>query len=86
MGQFHIDFEMDGAEDDIYAVECYFLWKKVYYDKLDSKDKKGNTISPDHIRMRGIPTPCIKYKAKQEKSELWECMKKCLKVTHISLT
>ena len=28
MGQFHIDFEMDGAVDDIYAVESYFLSKE----------------------------------------------------------
>ena len=41
MGQSHIDLEMDGAVDDIYAVESYFLGKKVYYDKLESKDKKG---------------------------------------------
>ena len=44
LGQFHIDFEMDGAVDDIYAVESYFLGKKVYYDKLESKDKHGHTI------------------------------------------
>ena len=51
----------------IYAVESYFLGKKVCYDKLESKDKNGHAIRSDHIRMRGIPTPCIKYKAKQEK-------------------
>ena len=67
MGQFHIDFEMDGAVDDICAVESYFVGRKAYYDKLESKDKNGNTISSDHISMRGIRTPCIKYKAKQEK-------------------
>ena len=38
MGQFHIDFEMDGVVDDIYAVECYFLGKKAYYDTKESKD------------------------------------------------
>ena len=54
---------MDGAVDDIHAVESYFLGKKVYYDKLESKDKRGHTIRSDHIRMRDIPTPCSKYKA-----------------------
>ena len=29
MGQFHIDFEMDGVVDYIYAVGSYFLGKKV---------------------------------------------------------
>ena len=41
LGQLHIDFEMDGAVDDIYAVENYFLGKKVYYDKLEVKIKMG---------------------------------------------
>ena len=36
IGQFHIDFEMDEAVDELYAVEYYFLGKKVYYDKLES--------------------------------------------------
>lgn len=70
MGQFHIDFEMDGAKKEIYAIECYFLGKKVYYDKLESEDKHGKTIHADHIRMRGIPTPCIKYKSKQEEIDV----------------
>jgi len=30
LGQLHIDFEMDGAVDDIYSVESYLLGKKVY--------------------------------------------------------
>ena len=60
---------MDGAVDDMYAVESYFLGKKVYYDKLESKDKNWHKISSDHIRMRGIPTPCIKYsKARKNRS------------------
>ena len=28
MGQFHIDFDMDGAVDDIYSIEAYFIAKK----------------------------------------------------------
>ena len=47
MGQFQIDFEMDGAVDDEYAVETYFLGNKVCNDKLESKGKQGNTISSD---------------------------------------
>ena len=70
MSQFHIDFEMDGAKDDIYATECFFLGKKMYYDRLESKDKDGNVITADHIRMRGVPTPCIKYKAHENKCDV----------------
>ena len=41
LGQFHTDFDLDGAEtDDIYAVLSVFLGKKCYYDKL-------YTINPD---------------------------------------
>ena len=30
---------------------------------LEPTDKDGNTINSEHIRCRGIPTSCIKYKA-----------------------
>ena len=66
MGQFHVDFAMDGACDDIYAIESYFLSKKTYIDVLESKDVDGNTINQEHIRLKGIPTSCIKYKAELE--------------------
>ena len=70
----------------MYAVESYFLRKTVYYDKLESKDKNRHTMSSDHIRMRGIPTPCIKYKAKHEQIGVMGMCEKRLKVNHISLT
>ena len=70
MSQFHIVFEMAGAQDEIYATECFFLGKKMYCDRLESKDKFGNPITADHIRMRGIPTPCIKYKAHADKCDV----------------
>ena len=79
MSQFHIDFDMADARDDIYATECFFLGKKLYYDRLESKDKQGNTINEDHIRMRGIPTPCIKYKAHESKCYVMSIYKKLYK-------
>ena len=66
MGQFHTDFDMDGAVGDIHAVESIFLGKKCYVDKLEAKDKDGNTIHDYHIRMKGVPADCIKYKADKE--------------------
>ena len=65
MSQFHVDFDMDGAKGDIYAKECYFIAKKVYIDKLESVDAEGNTINSDHIRMKSVPTSCIKYTSKE---------------------
>ena len=56
---------MDGAKSEIYAMGSLFLGKKTYIDVLESTDKEGNTINSEHIRMKGIPTPCIQYYAKQ---------------------
>ena len=33
---------------------------------LESTNKDSNMINDEHIRMRGIPTACIKYYAEQE--------------------
>ena len=52
-------FDMDGAESEIYAVESWFLGKKTYIDILESTDEHGNAIKCEHVRMKGIPTPCI---------------------------
>ena len=59
---------MDGAVSEIYGNENYFLGKKTYIDMLESTDKDGNTINSEHVRCRGIPTSCIKYKASQDKN------------------
>ena len=47
----------------------------MYYDRSESKDKHGNTIHEDHIRMRGIPTPCIKYKAHESTRDVMSIYK-----------
>ena len=54
---------MDGAESEIYAVESLFLGKKTYMDILESTDENCNKINCEHVRMKGIPTPCIQYYA-----------------------
>ena len=67
LGQFHIDFDMKdaGKGEEIYAVQSCFLGKKTYYDKLESKDKDGNTIRSYHIRMKGITKEGIAHQAKK---------------------
>ena len=67
---------MKGASGEIYATESYFLGKKTYIDALESKDKDGNTIKEEHIRMRGIPNACIKYKADNDKVSVMDTYKK----------
>ena len=66
---------MDGACSDIYSKESLFLGKKTYIDILESTDKDGNIINSEHIRMRGIPTPCIKYYAKQNNMSVLDTYK-----------
>ena len=57
---------MDGADSEIYAIENLFLGKKTYIYILESTDKDGKTINSEHIIMKGIPTPCIKYYAQKK--------------------
>ena len=68
MGQFHIDFDIidDNGEKvkglkEICSTESYFIGKKVYYDKLLGVHENGETVTGDHIRLKSIPTSCVKY-------------------------
>ena len=65
LGDFHIDFSMDKAKTEIYAIESLFLGKKNYIDISEPTDKDGKTINSEHVRMKGIPAPCIEYYAEQ---------------------
>ena len=66
MGQFHSDFEMDGAKDDPKAISSIFLGKKCYCDKLKAHDKNGKVIYGYHFRMKGVPSDCIEHKADED--------------------
>jgi hypothetical protein len=65
LGQFHIDFDLDGAKSEIYAIQSIFLGKKCYIDKLESKDSKGKVINGYHFRMKGVNTQGIEHCAKK---------------------
>ena len=75
LGNFHVDFDLDGACSEIYSKESIFLGKKCYIDILESTDKNGDVINGEHIRMKAIPTPCIKYTAKQNNQSVLELYK-----------
>ncbi|MCP5019379.1 MAG: hypothetical protein GY938_29460 [Ketobacter sp.] len=66
LGQFSCDFSVKGAADDPVSVEAFFLGKKVYLDMLRYHDRGGNEKFEMHIRMKGVPTPCVKQHAKGE--------------------
>tara|TARA_R110002153_G_scaffold143214_3_gene294306 strand:+ start:1356 stop:4838 length:3483 start_codon:yes stop_codon:yes gene_type:complete len=62
LGQFHIDFELKGAESNtIKSKKSIYLGKKCYLDILEGYDKKGNKITGQHVRMKGIPNTCLEY-------------------------
>ena len=44
MGQFHIDFDLEGSVGDIWATDSIFLGKKCYIDKLESRDEHGKPM------------------------------------------
>ena len=75
LGNFHIDFSMDKANSEIYAIGSLFLGKKTYIDILESTDKDGMAIHSEHIRMKGTPTPCIKYYAEQHNMSVLDLFK-----------
>ena len=65
LGQFHNDFELKGAESEIYAIKSIFLGKKSYIDLLESKDKNNNLIQGVHYRLKGITDAGINYESKK---------------------
>ena len=65
--QFHTDFNLDGAVEEIYAIKSIFLGKKSYIDVLESKDKDGNIITGTHIRLKGITEEGLKHSSKEYK-------------------
>ena len=82
MGQFHVDFELDGAKN-VYAENSIFLGKKSYIDCLVGEDKDGNEVRGFHIRMKGVPNGCILGECKKRKCspfDLYEELKDGKKV------
>ena len=59
MGQFHCDFDFKSQDRLPVAVESYFLGKKCYIDKISCLNN-GIESFDYHIRMKGIPSSCIK--------------------------
>ena len=76
LGQFHVDFEMDSAADEIYSNEGYFIAKKTYFDNLESKDEKGYVINHEHTRLKAIPESCIDYTINKENIDVKTLFKK----------
>ena len=65
LGQFHTDFELDGAVGEIYATQSIFLGKKSYLDCLEGRDKDGNIITGFHSKLKGITKQGLEAEAKK---------------------
>jgi len=59
LGQFHIDFELDGCKN-VVSTAAEFLGKKMYVDRLQGENiKTGEIETGYHIRMKGVNNKCI---------------------------
>ena len=64
LGQFHPDFEFED-HTNVRSSELIAVGKKCYLDILEGEDKNGKTEQHLHVRMKGIPTPVVKWTAKR---------------------
>lgn len=76
LGQFHSDFELDGAVKNIVSTDSIFLGKKSYIDKLVGEDEKGNKVEGFHFRMKGIPSKVVKHYCNFNNIDLFSLYKK----------
>lgn len=65
LGQFHNDFCLKNANEEVYAIKSLFLGKKSYIDMLESKNKEGDKINGFHFRLKGITEEGIRYESKK---------------------
>ena len=54
-----------GAVSEKYGNENYVLCKTTCIYMLESTNEDNNIINEEPVRMRGIPTACVKYYAQQ---------------------
>ena len=64
LGQFHTDFDLDGADKDIIATESIFLGKKCYIDRLEGLSEDNKKVFGHHIRMKGVSGKAIDHYSK----------------------
>ena len=85
LGQFHADFNLDGAVSDIHSVGLIVLGKKSYIDKIIGYDKDGKLVEGFHYRMKGITKEGIIDTSKKY-GGLYQLYQKLAKGTSIEIT
>jgi hypothetical protein len=86
LGQFHSDFELEGSVGPVYACKSIFLGKKSYLDILEGKDEKGNIISGNHIRLKGITSEGLLHASKKYTNGYYGLYKKLAKGNEVNFT
>lgn len=77
LGQFHSDFELDGAiGNTIYSEKCIILGKKAYVHSLVGNGKNGNEIRGYKMSLKGITKDAINLKCKQDDITPFDLYKK----------
>jgi hypothetical protein len=70
MGQFHSDFDLEGASKNIHAVNSIFLGKKCYIDELVGEDKENKEVKGFHVRMKGVNLEGINHYTKKYNTDI----------------
>ena len=78
LGQFHIDFSLDGCKTEtIKSTKFLALGKKTYVDILEGEDKNGNIVNGYHFRAKGISAKGIQKLADEDyNGDVFELYKK----------
>jgi hypothetical protein len=85
LGQFHPDFDFEGCKD-IHAIDCLFVAKKIYIDRLKGTDiKTGETKYTYHKRMKGISEAGLEYSAIKNNCSIWDLYEKLYNGETISM-
>jgi hypothetical protein len=85
MGQFHTDFSAPNMVGDVFAIASIFIGKKFYYHKLKGKDKDGNVIYGNHIRVKSISSSAINYYCLINKITPYELYKQAYEGAYIPI-
>jgi hypothetical protein len=73
LGLLSSDFKIKGCKD-VKAVKSIFISKKVYYDKIQGVNKKGEIVIKEHYRFKGMPQKALENHAKEKHNGSMEAL------------
>jgi len=75
LGNFHVDFNLNGKKKGVYAKRSIFLGRKCYIDHLVNPETKEEGY---HIRMKGVSNPAILHRCDELKIDPFELYTKLI--------